>query len=117
MTAPLPAWAQNETARDLIAQIQRDPPTYRITPGLWIEGGGARRYEGEAAIKLRRLWNAAGERLFKVAEAEYARGVPWNVAAADANACLGMSADKLIEQMVGERLTEVEELGPGRIAA
>lgn len=117
MSAALPAWADMPEGRELVAAILREQPSYYFTRGLWIEGGGARRYEGPTAGKLRRLHDATACRLFAEADEAFERGVPWNEAAAEVNACLAASPDKLIEQLLHEPLVEVEHLGPGRIAA
>jgi hypothetical protein len=111
----LPAWADNEAGHEIIAAILRERPECRITRGAWIEGGGNRRYIGKTAAALRRLHHETAERLFEEADEAFARGVPWAEAGAEANACLAMSADKLIEQLLANAIEPARHVLTDRV--
>lgn len=96
----LPAWARTAEAQTIIAAIIAEQPSYHFTSGLWIEGGGVRRYQGATAGKLRRLWNRERDRLFDVATRDHAEGKPWDEAAAEFNVCVLATPDALIERLL-----------------
>lgn len=106
----LPAWADNADGRLLVEQIVAERPDYRLTLGLWIEGGDKRSYRGKAAGQLRGMFKAWRER-------EFARLDGSDRAAADA-VLLTEDGNELIERVLRETSEradlEPQELPDGR---
>jgi hypothetical protein len=112
MTA-LPTWATSPEARALIAQTIASRPTFSITRGQWIEGGGQRRYIGRPSARLRRLhrdW-LAGELAALDAQYEVTGHFDHEASAAVVGA---ERPDALIERLLreSERIEE-KSLGDG----
>lgn len=107
MSVALPSWANSSEGRELVAAIVTEQPSYYITHGGWLEGGGQRRYQGPTAGKLRRLYKRETERLYDEATEANDEGLDWEAAAAEFNAAAIVTPDQLIEQLLqapGERI-------------
>lgn len=102
----LRAWVDTPEGRAIVAEIIAEQPTYSFRSGRLpaLYGGyptaPERRYEGKAAGKLRRLWNATADKVFAEADAAFARGVPWEEAGAAQIAMLASQPDTLIAQLL-----------------
>lgn len=120
MIAPLPAWARSGTALALLARIRDEGADHRITRGQWIEGGGARHYEGAAASQLRAIRTKYLDEAYAIADARFAAGEPWE--ACGVPSLDNETADALIERLLAlEAVLDltVQSLGGGayRVAA
>lgn len=117
----LPAWAQCNEARALIAAILDERPGGRpYTPhegASWCET----RFKGRNASALRQLYDDAYLAEIDRANAEAAAGKPWPQARNEALARLKPNADALIEQLLEEAgkglPVQIDDDGTARIAA
>lgn len=97
----LPAWAQSAEARALLKQVVAEQPEHRITRGSWVEGGGHARYRGEAAAKLRHIYDNWLDRENAALEAQYAVTGKWDQDAAN-EVFRTEDADTLIARLMGD---------------
>lgn len=115
----LPAWSQTDEARALLDAIRHERPEYRVRLGLWIEGGGVKRYRGANAAKLRAYHAALLDEALNADDADFADAGKQGGRFHEINA---VKPDELIERVLSEvPYTRVEftDLGGGkhRVAA
>lgn len=67
----LPKWCDTPEARRLLDAVLAERPSYRVTQGAWIEGGGNVRYLGKNAGALRRYHNALLQDALRRDDADY----------------------------------------------
>lgn len=68
----LPSWCDNPIGRALVEQIIGERPSFRLSRGQWIEGGGQKSYPGEAAGQLRRMHKDFVEREYAALNRQFA---------------------------------------------